>query len=155
MEDVGTWLLRWRRQGLTTPDAVRADSARKRALNEQLSEIYDACGIEKRATQPDRDLLSIWMGEMGMSMELVLLAAQYARGSAAPMKAAGRILSDWHSAGISTCEAARTEHEAHRQGAGQAAPAAAKARTSDVLMRHAYTQEDYSRMVVDLDEEDE
>lgn len=155
MEDVGTWLARWRRQGLTTPEAVRVDSARKRALNEQLSEIYDACGIEKRANQADRDLLSLWMGEMGMSMELVLLAAQYARGSAAPVKAAGRILSDWRNAGISTCEAARAEHEAHRQGAGQAAPAAAKARASDVLMRHAYTQEDYSRMVVDLDEEDE
>lgn len=154
MEDVDNWLTRWKRQGLTTPEAVRADSARQRALNAQLSEIYEACGIEKRVNQADRDLISRWMGEMGMSMELVLLAAQYARGSGAPMMAASRILSDWQRAGIATLDAARAEHESHvRGGASPAAPTQAK--SQDVLMRHTYTAADYQSMVVDLDEEDD
>ena len=108
--------------------------------------------MEKKTNQPDRDLLCAWMGEMGMSMELVLLAAQYARGSGAPMMTMNRILSDWQRAGIKTQEAARAEHDSHVRSAK--APAAQTARTQDVMQRHQYTAEDYRGMVTDLDEED-
>lgn len=154
LEDVNNWLEKWKRRGLDTPEAVRADAARQRALNGQLREIYDAAGMEKKTNQPDRDLLCRWMGEMGMSMELVLLAAQYARSSGAPMLTIGRILADWKRAGISGVEAARAEHEAHMQGGRSLPRMQAGARTQDMLQRHEYTQEDYRKMVVDLDEEE-
>ena len=155
MDNVGVWLEKWKRQGLTTPEAVTAHSNRQKALNAQLREIYDAAGIEKKTNQPDRDLLCVWMGEMGMGMELVLLAAQYARGSGAPMMTMNRILSDWQRAGIRTTEAARAEHDSHVRQSGQAAaPDARPVRPQDVLQRHQYTTEDYRRMVTDLDEED-
>lgn len=154
MDDVGNWLETWKRQGLTTPEAVSADTARKKALNSQLREIYEAADMEKKTNQPDRDLLSRWMGEMALSMELVLLSAQYARGSGAPMMTMNRILSDWHRAGISTAEAARAEHESHVRGGQKSAPQAA--RTQDTLLR--YTPEErrktYSAAVLDFDEED-
>lgn len=154
MENVGNWLEKWTRQGLTTPEAVTAHNNRQKALNSQLREIYDAAGLEKNTNQPDRDLLCRWMGEMGMRMELVLLAAQYARGSGSPMMTMNRILSDWHRAGIATTEAARAEHDSHVQGGRQAAPQAA--RTQDTLLR--YTPEErratYSAAVLDFDEED-
>ncbi len=152
MDDVGAWLEKWKRQGLTTPEAVTAHNNRQKALNAQLREIYDAAGVEKKTNQPDRDLLCAWMGEMGMSMELVLLAAQYARGSGAPMMTMNRILSDWQRAGIKTQEAARAEHDSHMRSAK--APAVQTARTQDVMQRHQYTAEDYRGMVTDLDEED-
>ena len=152
MENVGTWLEKWTRQGLTTPEAVNAHIARQKALNGQLHEIYDAAGLEKNTNQPDRDLLCRWMGEMGMGMELVLLAAQYARGSGAPMMTMNRILSDWQRAGIKTTEAARAEHESHVRGSQQGAPQSA--RTQDVMQRHQYTTDDYRSMMIDLDEED-
>ena len=155
MEIVGNWLEKWMRQGLTTPEAVTAHSNRQKALNSQLREIYEAAGMEKNTNQPDRDLLCSWMGEMAMSMELVLLAAQYARSSGAPMMTMNRILSDWHRAGITTVEAARAEHESHVKGGGQKA-FAQPARTQDTLLR--YTPEErrktYSAAVLDFDEED-
>ena len=150
MDDVGAWLEKWKRQGLTTPEAVTAHNNRQKALNAQLREIYDAAGVEKKTNQPDRDLLCAWMGEMGMSMELVLLAAQYARGSGAPMMTMNRILSDWQRAGIRTQEAARAEHDSHVQRNAQ------PARTQDVMQR--YTPEErkktYSAAVLDFEEED-
>ena len=152
MENVGYWLETWKRQGLATPQAVTTHNNRQKALNAQLREIYEAAGVEKNTNQPD--LLCRWMGEMGMSMELVLLAAQYARGSSAPVMTMNRILSDWRRAGISTLDAARAEHESHVRGGG--VQASAPVRTQDTLLR--YTPEErrktYSAAVVDFDEEE-
>ena len=41
-------------------------------------------GHGKRPNAPDRDLLCRWAGEMGMTQELILLAAEYARAARAP-----------------------------------------------------------------------
>lgn len=154
MEDVGDWLEKWMRQGLTTREAVLAHNNRVKALNSQLKEIYDAAGLDKKPNQPDRDLLCRFMGEMGMSMELVLLAAQYARGSGSPMMTMNRILSDWSRAGIHTTQAAQTEHESHVRGAGVRSEV--PARTQDTLLRYSPEQrrETYSAAVIDFDEED-
>lgn len=156
MDDVDGFLTRWRDRGLTTADAVRADAARTRALNAQLREVYEAAGLEKRPSAPDRELLCRWAGEMGMSQEMILQAAQYARGSGAPMMAMSRILSDWRGAGIATPEAARAEHESHVRGAGQRPAAAPAARGQDVLLRHTPQERraTYSAAVVDFDEEE-
>ena len=154
MEDVGDWLEKWMRQGLSTREAVLAHNNRVKALNSQLKEIYDAAGLEKKPNQPDRDLLCRFMGEMGMSMEMVLLAAQYARGSGAPMMTMNRILSDWHRAGIHTTEAAQAEHESHVRGAGAKPQPAAK--PQDTLLRYTPQQrrETYSAAVLEFDEEE-
>ena len=155
MEDVGDWLEKWMRQGLTTREAVLAHNNRMKALNSQLKEIYEAVGLEKKPNQPDRDLLCRFMGEMGMSMELVLLSAQYARGSGAPMMTMNRILSDWNRAGIHTVDAAKAEHESHVRTTGgvKIAPAA---KPQDTLLRYTPEQrkETYSAAVLDFDEEE-
>ena len=154
MDDVGAWLERWRRQGLQTPEAVTAHNNRQKALNAQLREIYDTAGLEKKTNQSDRDLLCRWMGELGMRMELVMLAAQYARGSGAPMMTMNRILTDWQRAGVATVEAARAEHDSHvRAGAQTAHP---PARTQDVLQRYTPQErrQTYSAAVLDFEEED-
>lgn len=56
-----------------------------RMLNGQLREIYAAAGMDKRPNVSDRELLCRWAGDMGMSQELILLAAEYARGAGSPM----------------------------------------------------------------------
>lgn len=153
MDDVGAWLEAWRRQGLTTPEAVAAHNNRQKALNGQLREVYAAAGLEKKTNQADRDLLCRWMGEMGMTMELVVLAAQYARGSGAPMMTVNRILGDWQRAGIRTLEGARAEHERHVRGGQQPLQAA---RTQDVMQRYTPQErrQTYSAAVLDFDEEE-
>ena len=156
MDDVDGFLEKWKRQGLTTPDAVRAESARIRSLNAQLREIYEAAGLEKRPNAADRELLCRWAGEMGMRYELILLAAQYARGGGSPMLFTGRILSDWQRAGISTLEAARAEHESHVRTAPQSGQRQPAAKPQDTMLRYTPEQrrETYSAAVLDFDEED-
>ena len=155
MDDVDSYLQDWRRRGLTTADAVRADSARTRMLNGQLREIYAAAGMEKRPNAPDRDLLCRWASEMGMTQELILLAAEYARGAGSPMMLIGRILRDWSRAGIATTEAARQEHESHLREAGRSAAGSTAPSGQGGFIKHNYTQDDYKRMVVNLDDEED
>ena len=151
LEDVDGKLMTWRKQGFATPEQLKAARVRIKALNDQLREVYAAAGVEKRVNQPDRDLLAKWMGEMGMSMDMVLLAVTYARGSGAPMLMCDRILSSWQQAGIRDVEAAKAEHDAHVRGGAKPAQARVQKET---LQRHAYSQEDYRRMMIDLDEEE-
>ena len=151
LEDVDGKLMTWRKQGFATPEQLKAARVRIKALNDQLREVYAAAGVEKRVNQPDRDLLAKWMGEMGMSMDMVLLAVTYARGSGAPMLMCDRILSSWQQAGIRDVQAAKAEHDAHVRGGAKPAQVRAQRET---LQRHAYSQEDYRRMMIDLDEEE-
>ena len=150
LDDVSKLLERWKHQGFRTPDDVNQYNGYVNELNKQLEIVYDILGLEKKAGKQDRILLSTWIENMGMSMDLVKLAAQYAIGSAAPMKTMNRILSDWQRAGVRTPEAARAEHDSHVQKNAQ------PARTQDVMQR--YTPEErkktYSAAVLDFDEED-
>lgn len=154
MDDVDAYLQNWRQRGMNTPDAVRAESARMRMLNGQLREIYAAAGMDKRPNASDRELLCRWAGDLGMSQELILLAAEYARGAGSPMMLMNTVLGNWHRLGIATPEAAKQEHEEHLRGAAKPMQANTAPSGQGTFIKHNYTQEDYSRMVVDLDEED-
>ena len=153
MDDVDAWLQRWLSSGLTTAEAVRAANERVRALNAQLRGIYETAGVEKKPNQPDRDLLCRFMGEMGMDMDLVLLAAQYARGSGAPMMMMNRILADWHREGIHTLETAKAEHDSHARTQRTASPVK---QPQDAMLRHTPEErrKTYGAAVIDFDEEE-
>lgn len=148
LEDITQRLELWRKKGLLTVDQIEAERARVRALNEGLRELYAYAGIEKRVCQADRDLLSHWTQDMGIRHELLLLAAQYAKGAPVPMKAMERILNDWHREGVDSEQAAREEHERHVRSVGKAS-----APEHDPMLNHIYTDDDYKKMVVNLDEE--
>ena len=145
MEEVGGVLERWRASGLVSEEDVRRESERVRGRNRTLREIFEAAGIEKRPGPADRERLATWEGQ-GATKELILLAAEYAKQRPEPLAAMGRILSDWNRAGITDPDAARAEHARHAAGTGSAG------QPSDYLRRQ-YTDEDYRRMEVNLDEE--
>ena len=154
MDDVDAYLQNWRQRGMNTPEAVRAESARVRMLNGQLREIYTAAGLDKRPNASDRELLCRWAGDMGMSPELILLAAEYARGAGSPMMLMNTVLGNWHRLGIATPEAAKQEHEEHLRGTAKPMQTGTAPSGQGTFIKHNYTQDDYNRMVVDLDEED-
>ena len=97
------------------------------------------------------------MVDMGMSQELILLAAEYARGAGSPMMLMNTVLGNWKRAGIATPEAARQEHEEHLRGILQTTQPVRVGHTQDTMLR--YTPEErratYSAAVVNFDEEDE
>ncbi len=154
LEDVAGWLTKWRAKGFTSAEQVEAGRTRVRMLNSQLHAVYESAGLEKRANQADRDRLSKWAGEMGMSMDLVLLAAEYAKGSPQPMAAIDRIVSDWHQAGIRTEREAKAEHEAHLSAARQAHAGGAQAAAPMLRRTPQERRETYGAAVVDLYEEE-
>jgi len=157
LDDIENKLQTWKENKLTSVKEITSARAMVKLENEQVRLIFNELGkTNKRVGITDRDYLNKWLNEMKMSMELILLAAQYARESGAvTMKFVNRILSDWHRAGISTVEAARAEHDSHVRGGG-AKPAPQAVRTQDTLLR--YTPEErrktYSAAVLDFDEED-
>ena len=155
IDAVEKYISKCMKSGISTVESMKKNDIRISMLNEQLDEIYRMAGLEKSVNPGDRKLLDGWNKNYRLSFELILLAAQYARGSGAPMMTMNRILSDWHRAGIATIEAARAEHDSHVRGGG-AKPAAQVMRTQDTLLR--YTPEErkktYSAAVLDFDEED-
>lgn len=155
LEDVEHKLERWKKAGFTTPEEITAARLRVRALNSQLREIYDAAGMEKKANQADRDLLCRWAGEMKMNGEMILQAAEYARGTVSPMPVITRILTDWQRAGIYSIAEAKREHEAHVSGQPSARPAQAGGKPQDVLQRQTPEErrESYAAAILDFEEE--
>ena len=146
LEETGGVLERWRARGLLSEQDVRRESERVRQENRELREIFEAAGVEKRPGAADRERLSAWKSE-GVSKELILLAAEYAKQRPDPLAAMGRILSDWKRVGIMDPEAARAEHARHTAAAGTATSAAVD------YTRRQYTDEDFRNMEVNLDDE--
>ena len=156
METVGEKLQDWREKGLSTPEAVRTEAARVRVLNQQLHKIYETAGMNReQPIDADRDWLCRWMGEWGMTQELILQAAEYARGKQKPFAVINTILNNWKNKGISTLEAARQEHESHVRGTGIGTTNSAALNGQGGFIKHNYTQDDYKRMVVNLDDEED
>ena len=151
MEEVRDLLAKWWASGLTSPEAIRHRMDEIRRNDTDLRRVYDALGLEKRANAQDREWLQRIRSETGYAMEMILLAAGYARQSPAPLQAAGKILLDWHQQGIATEEQAKKEHEQHVQA--YARPAARSGKEPDYL-RQEHTEEDFKRMVVNLEEDE-
>jgi len=156
LDDIENKLRTWRENHFASVEEITLARTKIMIQNEQMRSVYKELGKpDKRIGIADRDYFNKWTAEMGMSMELILQAAKYARESGAiSIKLVNKILSDWQRAGISTLEGARAEHESHVRGAGTQAPAAVRAQ--DTMLR--YTPEErratYSAAELDLDEED-
>jgi len=153
LEDIQAKLTSWRNKNYSTDDVI-AVGARDEMLDEQLYQIYEVIGSKKRPNQKDRELLCKWMGEMSMSMDMVLLAAEYSKTSGISMDIVDGILKQWHHAGVASTAAARAYHQSHAQSGKN--PYAQPVRSQDTLLR--YTPEErratYSAAVLDFDEED-
>ena len=54
-----------------------------------------------------------------------------------------------------TTEAARQEHESHLREAGRSAAGSTAPSGQGGFIKHNYTQDDYKRMVVNLDDEED
>ena len=78
-------------------------------MNLVLYEIYKAAGMEKQPTLTDRKQLNHWYQDLNMSQEMVMQAAEYAKGRPEPMRSINVTLESWNSMGIHTPDAARQE----------------------------------------------
>lgn len=156
-DDINRRIESWQQYGIRTIEDVENARAQVKVMNLVLYEIYKAAGMEKQPTLTDRKQLNHWYQDLNMSQEMVMQAAEYAKGRPEPMRSINVTLESWNSMGIHTPDAARQEHESHVQSIAQKAPTLPTAQKQDTMLR--YTPEErratYSAAVVNFDEEDD
>lgn len=156
LDEVDNQLSRWVEKGLGSAAAVQQEAERTRERNQFLRQVFEKASVDKqRPSENDRNTLSRWENEYGMSRDLILLAAEYASGRPSPMDAMNIILKEWAAKGIHNADAARAEHNQHVQAQNQTQKPQTKA-AHEEFVRH--TDEEWDRAslaaVVDLDGED-
>ena len=106
-EDMAMLLDAWEKKGLKDENAVREYLDHFRADNADLKEIFAQCALSQRPTQRDRAWLRAWR-EKGMGQELLLFAAEKARGiQGNKLSYIDKVLSAWHEDGIRSLDQAK------------------------------------------------
>ncbi|MDR2657329.1 MAG: DnaD domain protein, partial [Oscillospiraceae bacterium] len=153
LDDFERLLEAWLRQGLTDESAVEAHLTRIQAANMRLGKLFQLAGWDRPPVGRDRAALAEWKS-LGISDELVEVAAEFANGANQPIPYMNKQLREWQAAGVASVAQARAEHAAFlaRQGAsaqalaGKASPEGAPVvrRPSKEVAEHRYTQRDYT-----------
>ena len=105
----------WSAKGLVQPGDVRAYLDALRRQNDELRKLFGVMGRENAPSANDRELLAKWRGEWAQSDALIALAAEYSREANKPMAFCNKVLQTWRDAGVTTVEAAKTDHEKHAE----------------------------------------
>lgn len=144
LPDVLTTLKIWKRKGLQTSAQVQASLDQVDRQNTFLSTLYELWGRPGRPSAGDRALLTKWTSELGYNEEMILFCAAYARDAEKPMPYLDKLLTAYHTQGITTpdqVEAARTTFAAEAASNRPAAPA--PRRQGKVVGEQQYTQRTY------------
>ncbi len=139
-----------KRQNLTGEEQIRAHLNHGTAQRQTLEALFRAAGIRRAPTPIDQKTLESWQAG-GASMELMLLAAEYARHAQDPFAMMNKILSDWLKDGVADVKAARDEHAARREGAPAGRTQGARPGGFNDYPQRSYTDEEMEAIYSDLD----
>ncbi len=142
LEDVLKTLENWKRNGLTTPEDVRAYMQRINDQNAYLQTLYDIVGSTAKPNAADRRLMQRWQEDWGFDGVFIAQCAAWCVGKDKPLGYLDKLLEIYHGKGIRTIEAAQAEREAFAQQ--QSAKPAAPARGPRVVGEQQYTQREYT-----------
>jgi len=73
-----------------------------------IQKILHSLGLIRKVNSVDRDLYDIWNEDWNTSEDIILLAAESAKGTANPMRYVNKILSEMHLKNITTLEGAKS-----------------------------------------------
>jgi len=104
-------------RGQLTLEAVEAHLEQQKSLREQVSQVYKACNLVKKITAADAAQLQDWLRLA--TFEVVMYAAECARGKALPTGFITKLLTDWKKLDLTTVELAKKHHEAGKPAAAQ------------------------------------
>ncbi|MDO4572575.1 MAG: DnaD domain protein [Clostridia bacterium] len=142
-------------ESLRRSNAVRADDIRAADSADESERafarlLFARAGKLEPASRTQRAQLSMYLNDYGMPRELLLYAADCARGANEPFGLMKRLLNDWHAHGADTVEKA----EAHQRQAGPARPGRrAAGKTGHGYQEHSFSEEELNKLLVDLDQE--
>ena len=90
-------------------EAVEAHFAQQKLMREQVAEIYSACNLVKKITAADVAQLEDWL--KSASFDLILYAAECARGKALPTGYITKLLAEWKKLDLTSVELAKRHME--------------------------------------------
>ena len=114
-----------------TLEAVEAHFAQQKLLREQIAEIYSACNLVKKITATDVAQLEDWLKIA--SSEVILYAAECARGKALPTGYITKLLTEWKKLDLTTAELVERHMETGRPAAAPKADAKSPQSTPNAL----------------------
>lgn len=134
------WMLgKWGEAGVRShAQAQRYISDMQRATAE-VRGLLEAAGLSRRPSMDDLERYEGWKQRFGTDM--LLCAAECARGARMPVKYMDKLLSEWEKSGVATPEAARAQHAA--AGAPAAKEGASSAAAARNYQQHSYTEADF------------
>lgn len=131
----------------TRADAIRADDNAVKNERDFAKLLFARAGKVEPATKTQRAQIALYLNDYAMPRELLLLAADHARGANEPFGLMKRLLNDWHAQGIDTIEKAQkalARPSAARQPSRRGKPA---------YQQHALSEDELSSLLVDLDQD--
>ena len=121
-EDLEWMLGKWAEAGVRTRMQADKYVNDMQQATREVRSLLEAAGLTRRPTMDDLDRYEAW--KQKYAMDMILCAAECARGARVPMRFMEKLLSEWQKAGIATPEAAKAQHAAFKPAA--TATAAAK-----------------------------
>jgi len=127
-------------------DAIRASDDDAKSERDFARILFSRAGKSEPATRTQRAQISLYLKEYGMPRELLLLAADKARGSNEPFGVIKRMLNDWHTQGIHTVEKAKSlpDYSKTRKALNQ---------SKRNYVQHSISDDELNQLLVDLDSE--
>lgn len=120
-------------QGINDTESAREYFDEARRVNAALLQLFERSGSSGRPTARDREQYKKWQS-WGFSEQMLLLAAEQARGAARPIPYMDRVLSAWRDAGAFTSELVEKQHFP--------SPDAGKRVTAQQYAQRRYTEEE-------------
>lgn len=155
LDAVEPYLAALRKHGIATREQALKFIEETNAANHALYAVFDACGQTGRPTAADRALYRKWCG-WGFDSELLLLAAERARGAEKKLPYMDKVLEAWHEAGVTSAEQVsvrQTEHARSHASGAQAAQQAGRQVSAQQYTQREYTEDELNGATLELLEE--
>ncbi len=149
-EKLSELVLRWKEAGILTVDDLSRERIYWQTMRQSAKQLLLAAGSEKPVRENDIHALRAWR-DAGWSEEMLLCAAESAKGSEYPFSYMGRLLASWKEAGFTTpAQVAQS-----KQKAASAVPAEPKRAGKTVAAQQyegqrKYTAQEYDSLFMDL-----
>lgn len=111
-EDLEWMLGKWAEAGVRTRAQADKYVNDMQQATREVRSILEAAGLSRRPTMDDLDRYEGWKQKYGMDM--ILCAAECARGTRVPVRFMDKLLTEWQKTGVTTPEAAKAQHAAYR-----------------------------------------
>ena len=132
--------------GIVTQEAFNQYLQRNEAMDKEILEMLDKCGLKRRVNNQDRDMYKRWLIAWNMPKDVILYGAKLSADKTAPLMYLGKILAIWHEKGINTVEEAKKQNEVSTSSSKS------KSDVATNLQQRDYTQSDWDNLFDNIKE---